>query len=252
LSSNVIEVRNLWFSYEKEPVLEDVTFSVKKGDFLAIIGPNGGGKSTLLKLILGLLKPERGEIKVLGKPPQKVRHKIGYLPQYSFSNTSFPITVMDVALMGRLNRRGFGKRYTDEDRKKVEEILKRLGIWEYRNTHIGNLSGGQRQRVLIARALAVEPEILLLDEPTAGVDPEYETGICEILKELNKEMTIVLVTHDIGVISRYVKSIACVNRKLVFHEEGKITEEMIKMAYECPVDLITHGPVPHRVLPEHK
>ncbi len=240
----------MYFSYEDVPVLEDVCFSVEKGDFCVIIGPNGGGKTTLLKLLLGILKPDRGIIKVLGKNPSAVRQKLGYLPQYTDFKLSFPISVMDVALMGRLNKRRLGKRFTDEDRKKVEEILKMLDIWEYRHLHVGRLSGGQRQRVFIARALATEPEILFLDEPTAGVDPEHETGLYEILKELNKKMTIIVITHDIGVISRYARSIACVNRRLVFHEEGKITKEMLEMAYECPVDLIAHG-IPHRVLPEH-
>jgi len=247
----VIEVEHVYFSYDNVPVLEDICFSVERKDFCVIIGPNGGGKTTLLKLLLGILKPDKGTIKILGKNPNDVRHKLGYLPQYTDFKLSFPISVMDVALMGRLNKRGLFKRFTDEDRKKVEEILKMLGMWEYRNVHIGRLSGGQRQRVFIARALATEPEILFLDEPTARVDPEHETGLYEILRELNKRMTIVVITHDIGVISRYARSIACVNRKLVFHEEGKITEKMLEMAYECPVDLIAHG-IPHRVLPEHK
>ena len=250
-SEKVIEVEHVYFSYGSTPILEDITFSVEKGDFCVIIGPNGGGKTTLLKLLLGIIKPKKGIIKILGKPPYAVRHRLGYLPQYTDFNLSFPISVMDVALMGRLNKRGLIKRFTEEDRKKVEEILKMLGMWEYRHVHVGRLSGGQRQRVFIARALATDPEILFLDEPTAGVDPEHETGVYEILKELNKKMTIVVITHDIGVISRYARSIACVNRRLVFHEEGKITKEMLEMAYECPVDLVAHG-IPHRVLPEHE
>ncbi len=249
-SEKVIEVEHVYFSYGDTPVLEDITFSIERGDFCVIIGPNGGGKTTLLKLLLGIIKPKKGTIKILGKPPYAVRHRLGYLPQYTDFNLSFPISVIDVALMGRLNKRGLIKRFTEEDRKKVEEILKMLGMWEYRYMHVGRLSGGQRQRVFIARALATDPEILFLDEPTAGVDPEHETGVYEILKELNKKMTIVVITHDIGVISRYARSIACVNRRLVFHEEGKITKEMLEMAYECPVDLIAHG-IPHRVLPEH-
>lgn len=252
MSSNekAVEVKNVWFSYGDIPVLEDITFSIGKGDFCVIIGPNGGGKTTLLKLLLGILRPDKGRIIVLGEAPHNARHRLGYLPQYIDFNLSFPVSVMDVTLMGRLNRRGFGKNFTHEDREKAEHALKRLGMWEYRHVHIGRLSGGQRQRVFMARAIATEPEILFLDEPTAVVDPEYETGIYEILKELNKEITIVVITHDIGVISRYARSVACVNRRLVFHEEGQITKEMLEMAYECPVDLIAHG-IPHRVLPEH-
>ncbi len=250
-SEKAIEVENVWFSYNEIIVLENITFSVEKGDFCVIIGPNGGGKTTLLKLLLGILKPDKGKIKIFGESPHSVKHKIGYLPQYIDFNLSFPVSVMDVALMGRLNRKKFAKKFTEEDKKKVENILKKLGMWERRYVHIGELSGGQRQRVLIARALATEPEILFLDEPTAGVDPEYETGVYEILKELNKHITIVVITHDIGVISRYARSIACVNRRLIFHEEGQITKEMLEMAYECPVDLIAHG-IPHRVLPKHE
>ena len=246
-----IEVKGVWFSYDNVPVLEDITFNVDEGDFCVIIGPNGGGKTTLLRLLVGILKPNKGEIRVLGEDPHSAKYRIGYLPQYVNFNLSFPVSVMDVALMGRLNRTSFGKGFTEEDREKVEQILKRLGMWEYRHVHIGRLSGGQRQRVFMVRAIATEPDLLLLDEPTAGVDPEYETGIYEILKELNKDMTIVVVTHDIGVVSRYARSIACVNRRLVFHEEGQITKEMLEMAYECPVDLIAHG-LPHRVLPKHK
>jgi len=245
-----IEVNNLWFYYEKQPILEAVTFVLQKGDFLGILGPNGGGKTTLLKLLLGMEKPAKGTIRILGQAPHDAHNRIAYVPQNTNFNLNFPVSVMDVALMGRLSRTRMGRRYSPEDKAIVEDVLKKAGVWGRRNSAVGTLSGGQRQRVFIARALATQPEILFLDEPTASVDPEFETDLYEFLKELNQRVTIVTITHDVGVISRYVKSVACINRRLIFHEEGKITREMLDMAYQCPVDLIAHG-IPHRVLPEH-
>jgi len=250
MKTPAIDMKEVWFSYDKTPILKDVTLTLKQGDFLAILGPNGGGKTTLLKLLLGLLKPDRGVIKVLGESPHDAKYRVGYLPQNTDFNTTFPISVMDVAIMGRLSRYRIGKPYSRDDRSQVESALKQAGIWDYRHAPIGSLSGGQRQRVFIARALATDPEILFLDEPTASVDPDFEMGLFELLRELNRKVTIVIITHDVGVISRNVKSVACVNRTLIFHEEGKITPEMLDMAYHCPVDLIAHG-IPHRVLPTH-
>jgi zinc transport system ATP-binding protein len=200
--------------------------------------------------MVGLLRPDRGKIRVLGQEPSVASSKVGYVPQDTSFNRGFPISVLDVALMGRLSRLRRGKGYSKEDREKVEQLLERVGMLEYRERPIGRLSGGQRQRVFIARALATEPEILFLDEPTAGVDRDFRTDLYDILHELNKEVTIVVITHDIGVVSRYMRSIACVNKHFIFHEGGQITQEMIDMAYECPVDLIAHG-LPHRVLPSH-
>lgn len=251
MSVLAIELKDVWFSYDKLPVLEAVTFSLEQDDFFGILGPNGGGKTTLLKLLLGILKPDRGAIRVLGEAPHDAKHRVGYVPQHIDSNISFPISAYDIALMGRLSRSRIGKRYSSRDHAKVEEILKKVGMWDHRKTPVGNLSGGQRQRVFIARALVTNPEILFLDEPTSNVDPGFETDLYDFLQELNKDVTIVVITHDIGVISRNMKSVACVNRTLMFHGEGKITEEMINMAYQCPVDLIAHG-IPHRILPLHK
>jgi len=251
METPAIEVEQAFYSYEGAEVLVDVTFSLPKGEFLGIIGPNGGGKTTLLKLLLGILKPDRGTIRILGQDPRDAGHRVGYVPQNTWSSPSFPVSVMDVALMGRLSRARMGRRYTPADREKVENILRKVGMWEYRDRLIGKLSGGQRQRVFIARALSTEPEILFLDEPTSGVDTEFQTHLYDLLQELNREVTIVVITHDIGVISSYMKSVACLNRHLIFHEGGQITQKMIDMAYQCPVDLIAHG-LPHRVLPTHK
>jgi zinc transport system ATP-binding protein len=152
--------------------------------------------------------------------------------------------------MGRLSPSRMGKWYSHEDRGKTEEVLRQVGMWHHRHMPVGKLSGGQRQRVFIARALATDPEILFLDEPTSSVDPDFETDLYDFLKELNKRVTIVVVTHDIGALSRNIKSVACVNHALIFHEGGEITAEMIDMAYACPVDLIAHG-MPHRVFSSH-
>ena len=153
--------------------------------------------------------------------------------------------------MGRLSRSGIGKRYTREDREKARQALEKVGMWAHRHKHIGKLSGGQKQRVFIARALATDPEILFLDEPTASVDPEFQVNLYDILEELNKRVTIVVITHDIGVVSSYMKSIACVNKHFIFHEGSHITQEMIDVAYQCPVELVAHG-LPHRVLHTHR
>jgi len=251
MNEYAIQVEHVWFSYEGSEVLRDVSLALKKGEFLGIIGPNGGGKTTFLKLLLGILKPDRGRILILGDLPNTASQRIGYVPQNTDFSTRFPITVLDVALMGRLAWSRIGKRYSSEDYEKVRIALEKVGMWEYRTRPIGRLSGGQRQRVFVARALVTDPEILFLDEPTASVDQEFQVDLYGFLKELNKDVTIVVITHDVGVVSSYMKSIACVNKHLIFHEGGRITKEMVDMAYQCPVDLIAHG-LPHRVLPTHE
>jgi zinc transport system ATP-binding protein len=245
-----IEVEKVSFSYEKTEVLKDVNFRLKQGEFLGIIGPNGGGKTTLVKLLLGLLRPDRGRIRILGEEPHAASRRVGYVPQSMDLSRSFPISVKEVALMGRLSRDRIGKRYSREDEDKVRQVLEKVGMWEYRHKLIGKLSGGQKQRVFIARALATDPEVLFLDEPTASIDPEFQVNLYDILQDLNKAVTIVVITHDIGVVSSYMKSIACVNKHFIFHEGSQITQEMIDMAYQCPVDLVAHG-MPHRVLHSH-
>ena len=246
-----IELEDVWFGYERTTILQNVSLALEQGEFLGIIGPNGGGKTTLLKLMLGILKPNRGRIRILGQAPHDASHRVGYVPQSTDFNRSFPISVLDVALMGRLTMSRMGKRYSRRDREKVSDILQKVGMWDYRYSPIGKLSGGQRQRVFIARALATDPEILFLDEPTTSVDPEFETDLYDFLRELNKEVTIVVITHDIGIVSSHMKSIACVNKQFIFHPDGHISQDMLDMAYQCPVDLIAHG-LPHRVLPTHE
>ncbi len=245
-----IKFDHVSFSYDSHAVLEDVSFSINHGDFLGIIGPNGGGKTTLLKLCLGLLRPKKGKVEIYGKEPVKMRKILGYIPQNPNPNPNFPVSVLDVVLMGRISHSKPGKRFRRDDYESAKEALSRVGMAEFLDSPIEKLSGGQRQRVFLARALATEPKILLLDEPTTGIDAPSQSMLFELLKELNSQMTIVLVTHDTIVISRYIKTVACVNQRVFLHEEGKITQQMLDATYQCPVDLIAHG-VPHRVFDEH-
>ena len=236
----VITLEKVSFSYNDLPVLEEVTLTVHERDFISIVGPNAGGKTTLLKLILGLLKPTSGTIRVFGQPPGKVRSRIGYMPQHASLDPLFPVSVLDVVLMGRLgNGKDLGF-YRRADKEAAADALRNVELYEIRNCSFSDLSGGQRQRVLIARALVSDPELLLLDEPTANVDAVVETELYEILNKLNEKMTVALVTHDLGFVSRYVKSVACVNRRVVVHPTSEITGEMINEIYGCDVHMVRH------------
>jgi zinc transport system ATP-binding protein len=246
----VIDIKNLWFSFDGEQVLQDVNFTLYHKEFLAMIGPNGGGKTTLLKLMLGLFEADRGEIRVFGRPPKQVAHRIGYVPQDIHINKNFPISVLDVVLMGRLRSGISRSHYKKDDRITAQAALGKVEMEQFKNRHIDELSGGQRQRVFIARALVTEPEILILDEPTASVDAKGQAEIYTILKDLNEKVTILVVSHDLLALSSYIKSVACVNRRVHFHGAAEVTEEMLEMAYQCPVELIAHG-LPHRVLRAH-
>ena len=215
---NVIEISNLSFAYEKEPVLEQINLTVKKRDFLAIIGPNGGGKSTLLKLILGINPIQSGSIKVLGKRPKESLRNIGYVPQNTNVNTDFPIKVIEVVMMGHIEGKrplfGYGK----DEVLCAMSALEQVGMANFAQTKIGSLSGGQRQRVMIARALCAHPKILILDEPTSSIDITGQRDIYELLKVLNEDITIIVVSHDISVILEYANKAAHVNKTLSYHD----------------------------------
>lgn len=249
MKNPIIEVSHLYFSYNGSPVLTDVSLNIAENEFVAFIGPNGGGKTTLIKLLLGLLKPDRGMIRIMGQRPAKVAHRIGYVPQDVSINKSFPISVMDVVLMGRLHAHRW-TRISREDRDAAESAMKSLEVSEYKNRKIDDLSGGQRERVFIARALATDPDILFLDEPTANIDSRGKSSLYALLKELNKTKTIFVVSHDTMVLSSYVTAVACVNKNVHYHDDAEITEEMLDMGYHCPVELIAHG-IPHRILKTH-
>jgi zinc transport system ATP-binding protein len=248
----LVEIINLYAGYNGEMILNDINLRIEEGDFIGLIGPNGGGKTTLLKVILGLLEPKRGEIRVMGQPPQRGRQQIGYVPQTTIYDSDFPIRVRDVVRMGRLGPNRLFKAYNDEDDAFVMERLDWVDMLNHKDEPLNELSGGQRQRVYIARALVNDPRLLLLDEPTVSVDIEARTRIYELLHKINQNgITILLVSHDMNVISSYVKTIGCLNRSLYYHNEKKITADMLQAGYNCPVDLIAHG-LPHRVLAEHE
>lgn len=246
----VISIQHLWAGYTHEPVLEDITLSVKELDFIGLIGPNGSGKTTLFKVLLGLLPPMQGEVQIMGMSVQKGRRFLGYVPQSVEFDRAFPISVREVVLLGRLGRRKLLQHFTNDDQICVEKALESVELLHLRDRPIGELSGGQRKRVYIARALATDPAILLLDEPMAGIDPHVETHIYDLLKHLNEQITILMISHDIGAIASCVKTVGCLNRRLYYHGEHQITPQMLEMVYQCPVDLIAHG-VPHRVFPRH-
>jgi zinc transport system ATP-binding protein len=236
----VVEVSHVDFAYDGPLVLEDITLTVQEGDFLGVVGPNGSGKTTLLKIILGLLHPLRGQVRVFGQAPERARHLISYVPQHADLDASFPISVMDVVLIGRLGKAPALGRYRKSDRQAAEEAMREAEIEALRNRRFGTLSGGQKQRVLMARALVGKPELLLLDEPTASIDGRVEQDIYELLEKLNERVTIVLVSHDLGFISTYVSHVACVNRRLVCHPTGNITGDVIEACYGGPVHMLKH------------
>lgn len=239
--SDIIEIRDVSFAYGSIPVLQGVSLYVQAGEFLGIVGPNAGGKSTLLKLILGLLEPQAGTIRVLGKKPQHARKAIGYVPQYPGFARDFPVNVEQVVLMGRLGKgRMFGV-YNAADRQAAHRALTEVEADNLAQRPIGALSGGQLQRVLLARALVSEPDILILDEPTANIDMRMENDIFDQLKLLNERMTILVVSHDIAFISHYVHRVACLNRTLVCHRTDSIDGQVIRDLYGEDVHMIAHA-----------
>jgi len=239
--SKVIQLTNVSFSYGTVPVLKDINLSIFSEEFFGLIGPNAAGKSTLIKLLMGLMKPNAGEITILGGTPLHAREKIAYVPQYASFSRDFPITVSEVVMSGRLTGRlsfgGFGKK----DRVAAEQALDTVEIHHIGKQPIASLSGGQLQRMLIARALVCEPEILLLDEPTANIDVQAEENIFSLLKQYNEHMTIIVVSHDIAFISAYVHRVGCLNQTLVCHETGSISGQTIEELYGVPVRMIQHA-----------
>jgi len=250
-SEEVVSIKDIWVHYDGIPILEGISLSVASGDFLGIIGPNGGGKTTLLKVILGLVNPSHGRVYVLGQAPERSRHRIGYVPQYNLFDREFPINVRDTVLMGCNGKAGLIRRYSREDKELAQGALKTVGMLSYQKHQIGKLSGGEQQRVFIARALVSRPKLLLLDEPTASVDSSMQIQFYELLVKLKKDMTIIMVSHDISAVSIYVDKIACLNHQLFYHGSKEIEPEVLEATYKCPVQMIAHGAIPHRVLKEH-
>ena len=220
--------------------LEHIDLQVEQGEFLGLVGPNAGGKTTLLKLMLGLLEPTAGRVRVLGRRPEEGRDAIGYVPQHTSFARDFPVSVRDAVLLGRLGRTRLLGGYRGADRDIARRAMREAQILELAERRLNTLSGGQFQRVLIARALASEPSVLILDEPTANVDQHIETDVFELFKELNRRMTVVVVSHDLGFISAYVTRVACLNRTLVCHQTADITADLIEQMYSTPVRQIDH------------
>ena len=247
--TSLFEMYSLSASYGTNIVLQNIDFRVSENDFIGVIGPNGGGKTTLLKIILGLLKPVTGEI--IFNNELLYRNRIGYLPQMSTGDINYPVTVADIILSGLMIRKGIISRMSSADKKKAAMVIDELGLSGMSGSTLNELSGGQMQRVFLGRAIIGDPKLLLLDEPGNFVDTTFENDFYDKLRELNKRMAILMVSHDVGTISSHIKSFACVNRSLHYHPSNEITNEDL-LAYGCPIQVVTHGDIPHTVLKYHK
>lgn len=239
----VVEIKDLAFSYNGNPVLKNVNLVISQNDSTCVVGPNGGGKSTLIKIILGMITPDCGQVKLLGGDPQEKRRLVGYVPQYANFDPLFPVSVLDVTLMGRLgSRKGwrFGFGYSAEDKKEAFAALEEMELVSLAGRNFSELSGGQRQRVLIARALVSASEMLILDEPTANIDAHMEGSLFETMEALNKRMAVVLVTHDLGFASQFFKSVVCVNQVVHVHPTSDISGEIIQDLYGGDINMIRH------------
>ncbi len=240
-----VETRGLAFFYGPYAVLDDVNLAIPPLDFACIVGPNGGGKTTLLKILLGLLPPKSGQVRVLGQSPHEARRRVGYMPQHARLDPLFPATVLDVALLGRLGKGPTLGGYRRADRQAAMQALAEVGLAELAQRSFSALSGGQQQRTLIARALASQPEILMLDEPTSSLDMNVEQELYDLLTRLNQRLTILLVSHDLGFVSHFVKTVVCVNRRVVVHPTSGITGEMINQLYGADMHMVRHDHEPH-------
>jgi zinc transport system ATP-binding protein len=240
-SEPVITLRDVWFSYDGPPVLESVNLDIPSLDFVCVIGPNGGGKTTLLKLMLGLIEPSCGSVQVLGQSPIQVRARVGYMPQHAQLDPRFPASVMDVVLTGRLGRTALAGPYRRIDKEVAARVLEEVGLADARSRALASLSGGQRQRVLIARALACEPELLLLDEPTANLDSPAMDDLYTLLHELHQRLTVIMVSHDVGFVSVFFKTAICVNRTVHTHPTRELTSQSVADVYGREVRFV-HKP----------
>ena len=248
----VVSLKGISAAYDNKTVLHDVDLNICKNDFLGIIGPNGGGKTTLIKTILGLLRPTAGSIRFFeeGKPVNSLA--MGYLPQYSSIDGKFPICVEEVILSGLSSKKSLTGRFTRAQKEKAHETIICMGLEGLGKRPIGQLSGGQLQRALLGRAVISDPRLLILDEPSTYIDKQFEARLYELLTEINKDCAIVLVSHDIGTVLQNVKSIACINETLDYHPDTGITSEWLEKSFHCPIEILGHGTIPHRVLGKHE
>ena len=256
MAQPIIEVRGLSAGYDGRTVLHDVNLTVYERDFLGIIGPNGGGKTTLIRCMFGLLKPTAGKITYYGAdhsqlPALNSQFFMGYLPQYNTIDRKFPISVEEVILSGLSSKKSLISKFTARQHEKVHAVIARMGLEGLEKRAIGQLSGGQLQRALLGRAIVSDPSVLILDEPSTYIDKRFEARLYELLAEINKECAIILVSHDIGTVLQQVKSIACVNETLDYHPDAGVTTEWLERNFNCPIELLGHGTLPHRILGEH-
>ncbi|NQT18791.1 MAG: metal ABC transporter ATP-binding protein [Planctomycetes bacterium] len=235
-----VDIRDLWFSYDSLPVLQNINLSISAGQKVCMVGPNGGGKTTLVKLILGLLRPARGTVRVFGGQPTARRKRIGYAPQHAAFDPKFPVSVTDVVLMGRIGQTGVLGPYRRSDRLAAGEALQAVGLGDLGRRAFSDLSGGQRQRVLIARAIASGPELLLLDEPTANLDIGVEAEFYQLLTQLSEKLTLVMVSHDVGFVSQLVDKVVCVHGSVAVHPTAELTGELMRDLYGHDVMLVRH------------
>ncbi|WP_449244146.1 metal ABC transporter ATP-binding protein [Desulfobacca acetoxidans] len=251
-----IQIRALSVRYNHRFILEDISLEIKTGSFVGVLGPNGSGKSTFIKVILGLIKPTTGKVLVFGETPDRLRrskHLVGYLPQRPLSNPTFPVSVLDVVLMGRYGLLGLGRRPARRDKEIALSILEQVGMASRANAAIGELSGGEQQRVFIARALSVEPSLLILDEPTISLDACAQDELYDLIHRLQEQMelTVIMVSHDIGVVSEHVGDIICLNRRVYVHQPPPIGRLGLEQTFGCSVEYLFHGEIPHRVVRVH-
>lgn len=248
----ILEIKDMSVGYDNNPyVLRNVTLNIFENDFLGIIGPNGGGKTTLLKTILGLIKPASGTLTFYQKKLKTNKVNIGYLPQINHIDKKFPISVRDVILSGLTASNRIFSSYTKVQKEKVVETAYKMGLENLLDRPIGALSGGQLQRTLLGRAIIDEPDLLILDEPNSYVDKHFETNFYKLLEIINQDTAIILVSHDVGTVISLVKNIACVNGGLHYHSGSDITADWLEKSYSCPIEIIGHGDLPHRVLEKH-
>lgn len=243
IESHAVHVDGLSFSYDGTPVIRDADLVIQTGEFVTVVGPNGGGKTTLLRLMLGLLTPTAGTVRVFGRPPSESRRLMGYVPQHSHTDPEFPVSVLDVVLMGRLGRTRLVGGYTHADTDAAVSALDEVELAELCRRPFSSLSGGEKQRALIARALASRPDILLLDEPTASLDVAMESGLYQILDRLRERLTILLVSHDLAFVSGFTDRVACVNRTVALHSTSEVTPALINELYGRNVRFVRHDPM---------
>ena len=251
MTNPIIQVDGLSASYDHKTVLSQVNLTVYEHDFLGVIGPNGGGKTTLIKSILGLHQPDTGKIRFFKQGKEVPEIKMGYLPQYNTIDKKFPISVYEVILSGLSKQKSLFRRYNDEHHESVRQMIVRMGLEGLEHRAIGELSGGQLQRTLLGRALVSNPEVAILDEPSTYIDKRFETKLYSLLEEINQERAIILVSHDIGTVLKNVKTIACVNETVHYHPHTEVPTEWLEEHFGCPIEMLGHGTFPHRVLKCH-